>query len=75
MLQLQSETDAERAKLNGKINELTVALDRAKSQLNEKDQTISDMKISRPLVSFLFVLLQENGALVVLETFWLTYFF
>ena len=51
MLQMQSDCDAEKAKLNAKINELTVSLDRAKSHIYDKDQTINELKTStRPLV-------------------------
>ena len=64
LLQLQSDADTERAKFNAKINELTVALDRAKSHLSDKDQTISDLKSSRPLVSVYF---STYGTLIIVS--------
>lgn len=51
MLQMQADFDADKAKLNAKINELTVTLDRSKSQLVDRDQTIRDLSTpSRPMV-------------------------
>lgn len=51
MLQNQADCEAEKSRLHSKISELSVALDRCKSHLEEKDQTISDLKSSKPLVS------------------------
>lgn len=52
MLQMQDEFEAEKAKLKSRINELSVGLDRTRNQLNDRDQTITDLKSPRkPLVS------------------------
>jgi len=55
MLQMQSDFDAEKARLNARVNELTVALDRAKAHLNDKDKTINELSSSsKPLVKTAF---------------------
>lgn len=48
---MQGEHDTEKAKLNSRINELAVALDRAKLHLVDRERTISELGSPRkPLV-------------------------
>ena len=56
MLQMQSDFDTEKAALNAKINELTVATERLQKHNDEKDCTINQLNLSIPQVSVLITL-------------------
>ena len=62
MLEMEADFDVEKARLTAKVNELTVALGRARSQVIEKERIIDELKVSstqpQVLLSADFILIE-----------------
>ena len=61
MLQMQSDFDDEKARLKSKINELAVALDRAKQQVSERDQSLQELASPRKPLVIIFIPQHTSG--------------